>query len=85
MHGNTGGARTLRQGRAAHREQLRGMASRAQTLHQEERLLLAAPPDLLKVRHQNAHAQAFPAWGHSRCGSWPPRTSRPSFRYFMRT
>ena len=71
--------------------QFRRVAAREQSLQEQQRLVLPAAVVPSEVddhwmrkrgtQNRGAHAQASPGFGHERCVSFSPASSRPSLRY----
>src|SRR5690348_11511634 len=81
MHGRADFLRPGRQQRTANRNQFRNVSAFAQSLQQEQRLMLPSAIITAKVDNERAHAQASPGLGQDRWASFSPASSRPSLRY----
>ena len=61
--------------------QFGSVAAREQSLQEQQRLMLPSAKFPSEVDNERAHAQASPGFGHERCVSFSPASSRPSLRY----
>ncbi len=64
-------------------DQLGSMTACAQALQEKQRLVLSSTIVAAEVDDERAHAQASPGFGHGRCVSFSPASTRPSLRYLM--
>ena len=86
MHGDACILRAASQQGILDGDQFGRMAAREQTLQEQQRLVLSSAIVLSEIDNQwtqnrRAHVQASPGFGHERCVSFSPASSRPSLRY----
>ena len=83
MDGHACMLRAAGQQRVAKRDQYGSVAARKQAPQQQQHLMLASAVIAAEIDNERTHAQASPGFGHERCVSFSPASSRPSFRYLI--
>ena len=83
MHGDAHVLRPHCQKGILNGNQFGSVTPRKQSLQKQESLVLSSAIIPAEIDDQRAHAQASPGFGHERCVSFSPASSRPSFRYFI--